>query len=345
MRKKRKKLAEQTLVITGATSGIGLATARLAAECGARLVLSSRNADDLRAVCDDLRQRGTECTWVVADVADPHQVQSIADAAIRRFGGFDTWVNNAAVSIYGRLLEVPLEDERRLFETNFWGVVHGCRVALNHLERKGGTIINIGSVLSNRSMLLQGTYSATKHAVKAYTDALRIELEKDDVPVSITLIKPGSIDTPYPEHARNYMDEAASLPPPLYTPEVVARAILACAERPRRDVVVGGLGGKTFILLEKIAPSLGDWLIRKAFGPMQRTSGKKHGEDGLYTAPILEGETRGHNRGLVFHHSAWTWVSLHRATTAAALGAVGVGALALARRRAIPGLMRPSAGA
>ncbi|HYE06618.1 MAG TPA: SDR family NAD(P)-dependent oxidoreductase, partial [Planctomycetota bacterium] len=139
-----KPLAEQIMVITGASSGIGLATARLAAKAGAKLVLSSRNADALQKIVAEVQAAGGEAISVVADVADEKAVRQIADAAIAGFGGFDTWVNNAGVSIYGRITEVPVAEQRRVFETNYWGVVHGSREAAEHLRTRGGAIINVG---------------------------------------------------------------------------------------------------------------------------------------------------------------------------------------------------------
>ena len=152
---KLKDLRDQTIVITGASSGIGLATARMAAERGARVVMSSRNEEDLRRACDEIRARGGHVSYVVADVAVPQAVDRIGETAVREFGGFDTWVNNAGVSIYGRLTEMPLEDKRRLFDTNFWGVVHGCRTAVRQLRHTGGAIINLGSIVPDRAVPLQ----------------------------------------------------------------------------------------------------------------------------------------------------------------------------------------------
>src|SRR6188472_3902570 len=124
-----------------------------------------------------------------------------------RVARIDTWVNNAGVSIYGRLHEVSEADNRRLFDTNFWGVVNGSLVALPLLRREGGALINVGSEVSDAVVPLQGMYSASKHAVKGFTDALRVEVEGiDKAPVSITLIQPTAVDTPFPQRARNYTD-------------------------------------------------------------------------------------------------------------------------------------------
>jgi NAD(P)-dependent dehydrogenase (short-subunit alcohol dehydrogenase family) len=175
MKPQLKKLRDQVIVITGASSGIGLATARLAARRGARVVLAARNEEALKSDVEAIRRDGGRAIYVVADVSSPSDCDGIAQAAVSAFGGIDTWVNDAAVAIYGRLDEVHLEEKRRLFEVNFWGVVHGCRAALPHLKRRGGgVIVNLGSLLSDRALPLQGMYAASKHAVKAYTDTLRI---------------------------------------------------------------------------------------------------------------------------------------------------------------------------
>jgi short-subunit dehydrogenase len=160
---------------------------------------------------------------------------------MERFGRIDTWVNNAGISIFGRNEDVPLADMQRLFQTNYWGVVHGSLEAVKHMKtRGGGAIINLGSELSDRAVPLQGLYSASKHAVKAFTDALRMELEKEGAPISVTLVKPAAIDTMFAVHAKNYMEKEPALPPPVYAPEIVARAILYAAQHPKRDVFVGG---------------------------------------------------------------------------------------------------------
>src|SRR3712207_1569568 len=152
---KLKKVSEQTIVITGATSGIGLTTARMAAEKGAKLVLIARNEDALRRLTDELNKENTRAIYFAADVADENALRRVAEAAVEAFGGFDTWVNNAGVSIYGKILETPIEDMRRLFETNFWGVVYGSLVAAEYLKTTGGALINVGSVLSDRAIPIQ----------------------------------------------------------------------------------------------------------------------------------------------------------------------------------------------
>src|SRR3954471_23444579 len=220
MRVSLKSLDEQVVVITGASSGIGLATALTAAERGAKVVLAARSEEPLQKAVDKITADGGEAIYVVADVGQPVDVERVADAAAARFGRIDTWINNAGGSIYGRLDEVREKDSRRLFDTNFWGVVNGSLVALPYLKQVGGALINVGSEVSDAVVPLQGMYSASKHAVKGFTDALRIEVEElDKAPLSITLIQPTAVDTPYPQHAKNYTDKEPKLPSPQIDPE------------------------------------------------------------------------------------------------------------------------------
>jgi NADP-dependent 3-hydroxy acid dehydrogenase YdfG len=157
---KLKNLEQQVIVITGATSGIGLTTARMAAKRGAKLVLAARNEEALQKLTDEINSSGGEAFYVVADVGDEADVKTIAAEAVNKYDNFDTWVNNAGVSIYGKLEDVPMEDFRQLFETNFWGVVYGSLTATPHLKLTGGAIINVGSTLSDRAIPLQGMYCA-----------------------------------------------------------------------------------------------------------------------------------------------------------------------------------------
>jgi NAD(P)-dependent dehydrogenase (short-subunit alcohol dehydrogenase family) len=167
-------IQEQVIVITGASSGIGLVTAMQAARRGARVVLVARNQGDLREAVDRIRAQGGRAIDVVADVADPQQVDRVAEEAMREFGRIDTWVNNAAVSMYGRLVETPIQDLRRQMDVNYWGQVYGSLAAVRRLRHRGGALINVGSALSDRAIPLQGNYCASKHALKAFTDALRM---------------------------------------------------------------------------------------------------------------------------------------------------------------------------
>ena len=328
---KLKKLNQQVMVITGASSGIGLVTARMAARRGARLVLAARSEEAVRRLAAEINSEGGRAVYVIADVGKEEDVKRIAETAIERFGGFDTWVNNAGVSVYGKILEISMEDHRQLFETNFWGVVYGSRVACEHLRRHGGALINVGSTLSDRAIPIQGMYSASKHAIKGFTDALRMELEAEEAPISVTLVKPGAINTPYIEHAKNYMEVEPSLPPPVYAPEVVAEAILHCAEYPERDVFAGG-GGKALSVSEKYAPRLTDKAMEWAAIDLQKSDRPARNRgDGLYAASG-ELRERGPYKGHTAESSLYTKASLHPlATTALVLGVAGLALAALWR--------------
>jgi short-subunit dehydrogenase len=332
-----KKLSDQVIVITGATSGIGLTTARMAAEQGAKLVLVARAQDALDQLVAEFRRHGSPAIGLAADVGERAEMARVAQAAQERFGHIDTWINNAGISIFGRLEEVPLEDQQRLFQTNFWGVVHGSLEAVNAMRRhSGGAVINLGSEVSDRAVPLQGMYSASKHAVKGFTDALRVELEQQRVPVSVTLIKPAAIDTMFTVHAKNFMEVEPALPPPIYAPELVAKAILYAAEHPKRDVFVGG-AAKMMSLAGFHMPRLLDRYMR---GPLfkQQRSGQMsaagrpnalHGPDPAHELRERQGYT-----GHVAEHCPYTALSLR--SRALKLALFGGGALWAGWR-----LMRP----
>jgi short-subunit dehydrogenase len=278
-----KPLDQQVIVITGPSSGIGLATAILASDRGARLVLASRSEHVLDELCDTLVANGGEAISVVADVGRRFDMDRVAEAAIARFGRIDTWINNAGNSIYGKMQDATEQDNRRLFDTNFWGVVNGSLAALPHLKASGGALINVGSEVSDAVVPLQGMYSASKHAVKGFTDALRVELLADEVPVSVTLIQPTAVNTPFPEHARNYMDKEPKLPTPQIDPSQVAEAILDAACNATRDVRVGAMA-KVNTGSFKFAPKLADWMAKKQIKRQNYDSPPVHPMGALYDA-------------------------------------------------------------
>jgi short-subunit dehydrogenase len=260
-----KPLAKQIVVLTGGTSGIGLTTARMLAQRGAKLFLIARNEDALRSVRDEIRAGGGEAEYAVADVADKPELEAAAARVVEVFGGFDTWINDAGAFIYGRLDVVPLEDQRRLFDVTYWGMVHGTLIAAERLKHTGGAIINVGSVLGEIAIPYQGAYCASKFAIKGFTEAFRREAEAERQPISITLIKPAAINTPFTDHARNRMDSSGTRnPPPAYDPHLVARAITHACETPVRDLTIGGAGGVSLVLANLLAPRVMDWLTARA---------------------------------------------------------------------------------
>jgi NAD(P)-dependent dehydrogenase (short-subunit alcohol dehydrogenase family) len=334
MRIKLKRLEDQVIVVTGGTSGIGLATAKRAAERGARVVLCSRNEPELRETVTGIQQAGGTARSVVADVANEEDVERLASTAIEEFGTIDTWVNNAGVSFYGRLTEVAIQDMRRLFEVNFWGTVYGARAAVARLRGSGGALINLGSVVSDRAVPLQGAYSASKQAVKGFTDALRMELEEEGAPISVTLIKPSAIDTPYFTHAKNYMAVEPKPPAPVYAPEVVANAILRAAEYPVRDITIGG-GGRFLTALGTAMPRLTDFYMERAMFSSQRSDIPSGTQEGNLYAPAAQGaKERGGYGGRVMRSSLYTRAAL---SPAKALLAAGLGLAVFAGIRSLAG--------
>jgi short-subunit dehydrogenase len=257
---RHKPIERQVIVITGASSGIGLATALTAAEKGATVVMLARSEQTLAEIAEEIRASGGHALALTVDVGDADAVAEAVDRIVEEFGRIDTWVNNAGVSIYGSLDEIGLEDARRLFDTNFWGVVHGSLAALPHLRRENGALINVGSEVSEAVVPLQGMYTASKHAVKGFTDALRVEVENvDRSGMSVVLIQPTAVNTPFPEHARNYMSREPKLPDPQIDPAQVAAAIIEAAQSGGRDIKVGSMA-RLNVMASRLMPRVADRL-------------------------------------------------------------------------------------
>lgn len=330
---KLKPLEEQTIVITGGSSGIGLATAKLAAGRGANVIILARNEEGLENAAQAIRRSGGRCDTVSADVGDRGQVKAAVQTIIDRHGGFDTWVSNAGVAIYAKLEELNDEDHRRLFDTNYWGVVHCATEALPHLKQRGGALITTGSISSQMPAPILSSYTASKFAVKGYIDSLRLELLHEDAPVSITLIQPSGVNTPFGKHALNQMEDRSKVPPPVYSPDVVARTICRAAEHPTRDIIVGG-AGRAMTLLATFAPNLSDRLFSASFFRTARYKGKpKRPSTGGFHQGGGRGEVYGDQSDWMLRSSLYT--ALRERPVASVVGlAVAVGAAgAMLKRR------------
>ena len=321
-----KPLTEQVIVITGASSGIGLVTARLAAARGAKVLLVARSGAALAEAVVAIEADGGEAAYAVADVADIDAVRAAAKTAIERFGRIDTWVNNAGTAIYGKLVDTPLDEHQRLFQTNYFGTVHGALTAYDHLRERGGAFIAVGSIASDLPSPILSAYAASKHAVKGFVDALRMEFTADEVPIAVTLIKPSGIDTPIARHAANHLDGEALIPQPVYDPIVVAEAILDAAQNVRRDVTVGGVG-RLQVLLGTHFPAALDYLSR----PLERMTvarGERPTHASTMFAPGDAGQERsGRQSGRRF--SLYTIAKRHGALVAGAAVLAAVGSVGL----------------
>ena len=288
-------LNEQVVVITGASSGIGREAALKFGRAGACVVLAARNAEALNEVAEEIRAAGGEALPLPTDVADWTQVQQLATRAIEVFGRIDTWVNDAAVSLYATVEETDVDEFQRLAQVNYMGTVHGVKAALPHMRRQGyGVIVNIGSVESDIALPLQAAYAATKHAVKGLTNSLRIEQEHEKTGVKITLIQPSGINTPFFNHARAKTGVKPMPLPPAYKPELVADAILYTAEHPQREMYIGG-AGMSFRVLQRISPALLDRFLRfrgMAFR-LQQTEEPAEDGDNLYRPSEGPGRVEG----------------------------------------------------
>ncbi|MFT2690501.1 SDR family oxidoreductase [Clavibacter zhangzhiyongii] len=335
-------LEDQVVVITGASSGIGRVTARMAAARGAAVVLVARDGAALAEVVAGIVADGGKATAVVADVGVAADVERVAATALAEHHRFDTWINDAGVSILGLADRVPLEDMRRLMDTDFWGVVHGSLAAVAHMRSRkgyGGAIVTIGSVFGDRATPLQSTYSSAKHAVHGWTEGLRMDLEAQGLPISVTLLHPGRIDTPYDEHASSEAERQPAHRGMVYPPEAVAEAALWAAEHPTRDLFIGAQA-RIGAAAGALAPRITDLVMERYMLWSQRSRRPALPRDAtaLHHASPHHAE-RGTPEGWVRRRSYYLAVQEHRRALA---GGAAVVAAAVAVARLLPA--RPAPG-
>jgi NAD(P)-dependent dehydrogenase (short-subunit alcohol dehydrogenase family) len=329
---KLKPLSEQVMVILGASSGIGRETARRAAARGAILVVAARNQDGLASLVEEITAAGGKAVPVVCDVTDEAQVRQVARDAMVRFGRIDSWVNVAGVSVYAGFEDTTPEEFRRILEVNFMGYVHGAQAALPYLREHGGALIVISSVESIVSLPLHSAYAASKHAIEGAFDALRRELMAEGAPVSVTSIKPATINTPFFTNSRSKLDVVPKGPPPFYDPAVVADCVLYAAEHPVRDLFAGG-AGRSMAMSQAMTPGLMDATLARFGIPASKT--ERPAPDGrpgnLYTSggdDRARGDFTDRSRS-----SLYTWLALRPLARSLAVGAVVTGAVLVGRSR------------
>jgi short-subunit dehydrogenase len=334
MTQRLKPLDQQVIVVTGASSGIGLATARRAAARGASVVLIARSEGPLAEAAAAIRQAGGTADTVVADVGDAAALRRAGARAVERFGRVDSWISDAGTTIYARLLDTPADEHAALFRTNYFGTVHSAEAAVPLLARQGGAFVAVGSVASDIPSPIMGAYAASKHALKAYVAVLRMELADSHPNVSVTLVKPSGIDTPIAQHAANHEGGEAQIPPPIYTPELVADAILDACVHPRREITVGG-GGRAQALFSQHFPALYEALASRAAKALfvdRRLT--QPAPPNLERAGVSDGRERSGEHPAAKSFSLYTSAARHpKASAAMGLGVLGVAAALLFANR------------
>ncbi|MFU8852426.1 SDR family oxidoreductase [Micromonospora sp. SL1-18] len=289
-----RSLGNATVVITGASSGVGAATAYALARRGADVVLAARTEEALQRVAERCRQLGGQALVVPTDVTDPTAVERLAARAAAEFGRIDAWINNATESAVGLFDEIPVTEFRRVVAVNLLGTIHGTKAALRWLDvAGGGVLVNNASMLAEVAMPYQSAYSATKHGIRGLADTVRQELRVTGRNhISLCTVLPAALDTPFFRRAANHSRRGLTPPPPVYPPEVVAETIVRLLRRPRREAYAGG-AARLVGLQWRLAPALVERLLgwytaRTRFGP-----GVRLGATGNVFAPDAAAEPTG----------------------------------------------------
>lgn len=283
----RRQIEGKVVVVTGASSGIGRATALLLAKMGAQVVVAARRDEALEELAKRIEKRGGRSLAVPCEVTDPAAVYGLARAAVDHFGHIDAWVNNAGVYLAGPLEETPLPVFERILDTNFMGYVHGVRATLPYFRRRGqGVIVNVASVSGRVGSPYQTAYCASKFAIRGFSESLRQELLGTGI--DICTVMPPSIDTPLWDHAANYSGYEIVPIPPVLSPERVARVIVSCIARPRPEVTIG-FGPKVMALLHDLSPRLFGALMSRNVKTSHFSSTPAEKSNGNLFEPIAEG--------------------------------------------------------
>ena len=327
-----KPINQQVVAVVGASSGIGRETALRFAQCGAKVVVAARSELGLESLVEEIQRFGGDAIAVVADVSDFEQVKAIADKAVAQYGRLDTWVHAAATGVIAPFEKITPEEFQRVVNVNLMGQVYGAMAALPYLKQEGrGALIHISSMEGKRSLPLQSPYSAAKHGLEGFLESLRVELQHEGLPISVTSILPSTINTPFYNKVRTKLGVKPTGIPPYYQPSIVVDAILYAAEHPTRDFIVGDVG-KLLDLLQRISPELVDSMLLLIGFAGQRTDEPKseEGPDNLF-AP-----TQGYDRvegdfGHLVIPTFLDWFDMHPLLKWGALAGAGLGIAALLR--------------
>lgn len=328
----------RTVVVTGASGGVGRATARMFAARGDRLVLIARGRAGLDAAVRDAEDLGTRALAVQADVADPDALESAAETAEDAFGPLDVWVNNAFTGVFARFTDIDPAEFRRVTEVTYLGYVYGTAAALRRmLPRNRGTLVQVGSALAYRGIPLQSAYSGAKHAIQGWHEALRCELLHSGTAVRTTMVQMPALNTPQFDWVLSRLPRRAQPVPPIHQPELAARAVLYAADHPQRREYWVGASTAATLLANAVAPGLLDRYLARTGFASQQTDQARTGSGGNLWFPEDGDEDHGaHGRFDDRAHagSAQFWITRHRrGLAAAAVLAPVLGAAAGAARR------------
>lgn len=310
MKIKLRSLHEQSVVIFGASSGIGRQAALDFAARGARVTVAARSRSGLESLVAEICQAGGEAIYVTADAANFEDVKAVADAAYTRYGRLDTWVHAAGTMIIAEFERTTPTEFKRVIEVNLLGQAYGAMAALPYIRKcGGGALIHITSVEAYRTLPLQSAYGSSKHGVSGFLQALRLELQAEGVPISVTEILPAVINTPIWEKGRNKFKFKARPPvPPIYHPKIVSNAILFAAENPIRDLIAGG-GALGVPILQRLSPGFTDLITRLVgFNQQDNEMVAAGSPDGLFdTVPDLD-TVEGRFSDEQFNSDPYTWM-------------------------------------
>jgi NAD(P)-dependent dehydrogenase (short-subunit alcohol dehydrogenase family) len=306
---RKKPLGEQVLIVTGASSGLGRALARMAGERGAKVVVAARNEEGLNAAVAEIEAAGSEALAVKTDVAERDDVEELVRRSVERFGRIDTFVANAMVTVYAEVAQLEPDELRRVIDVNFFGVAYAYWAALPHLRESRGTFLQVSSALAYRGIPLQAAYCASKAAGRAFLESARVELQKSGDDVAVSLVLPGAINTPQFDRDRQKIGKQPQPVPPIYQPEPFAEAVLRCCEKPVRELPIGW-GAQKLLWGQKLAPRAGDWMLRRMGWKSQHTDEDKPvgSPDNLYDT--LPGDPGAHGRFDSQARSSTLWTRL-----------------------------------
>ena len=329
---RKKPISEQVIVVTGASSGLGRAIARLVGERGAKVVVTARNAQALENCVAEVEAAGSQALAVPGDVAVQDDVARVVEQAIDRFGRIDTYVANAIVTVYAETYRYEPDELRRVMDVNFFGQVYGYWAALPHLRESHGTFLSVNSALAYRGIPLQGAYCASKAALRTFFESARVEIQKEGWDVAVSLILPGAINTPQFDRDRQKIGYQPQPVPPIYQPEPYAEAALHCCEHPIRELPVSW-GAQKLLWGQKLSPRAGDLVLRRIGWKNQHTGEPKplDAPDNLFET--IPGDPGAHGRfdDRSRASTAWTALRLALLSRKAGIALAGLGAPVAAR--------------